>query len=400
MIINAYKLNVAQTNTKTKEKTNLEIIKEIASLLIKEEQFLIENKEKQKTEEIIEGKLYNIYHITDMQKIKTIKKEIIDKLYGYGILQKYIDDEMVSDIRVVTFNDIYVKKKGKWQKVSDRFESKEELEEYVRFCALKNSSNINFETPIAIFSDRKNSLRIEAGIEPANVTGPSLVIRIHRKNILASLERLYVEYNMLDKESYNIIKKQIGNMANIVLCGKGGSGKTTLLKALIERIPSHVAITTNEETAELYLENRNVIQRECILNRSENRNVDLEELSRHSLVMSNDVIIIGELKGAEANSFFDSISTGHTGLATVHADSVRNTIDRLITLIKKDVKAQYYTEQFLKRFLASSVDYIIFMKDFKVNEIAKLIVDNENQVEYKTLYKLKEKCSDSSNCRM
>jgi lipoate-protein ligase A len=101
------------------------------------------------------------------------------------------------------------------------------------------------------------------------------------------------------------------------------------------------------------------------LNRTENKNVDLEQLSRHSLVMSNDVIIIGELKGREANSFFDSISTGHTGLATVHADSVRNTIDRLITLIKKDVKAQYYTEEFLRRFLSSSVDYIIFMKDFK-----------------------------------
>ena len=79
-----------------------------------------------------------------------------------------------------------------------------------------------------------------------------------------------------------------------------------------------------------------------------------------------DVIIIGELKGAEANSFFDSISTGHTGLATVHADSVKNTIDRLITLIKKDIKAQYYTEDFLRRFLCSSIDYIIFMKNFKV----------------------------------
>jgi len=388
MIINAYKVSLKNT---LHEKNDSQIIKELTNILIKEQDEIIEKQNKDKTEEVIISYLYNKYHLNDIKRIGKIKKEIIDRIYGYGILQKYIDDEEISDIRVVSFNSIYVKQKGKWKKIEENFESKEELEEYVRFCALKNNSSINFETPIAIFSDRKNSLRIEAGIEPANVIGPSLVIRIHRKNIVADLEKLYVEYNMLDRQSYQIIKNEINNMSNVILCGKGGSGKTTLLKALIGRIPKEIAITTNEETAELYLEDRNVIQRECILNRTEIKNIDLDQLSRHSLVMSNDVIIIGELKGAEANSFFDSISTGHTGLATVHADSVRNTIDRLITLIKKDVKAQYYTENFLRRFLASSVDYIIFLKDFKVNEIAKLVLnDSTGEIEYKNLYKIKE----------
>ncbi|MBQ8043753.1 MAG: CpaF family protein [Clostridia bacterium] len=389
MIINAYKVSLKEPVKH--QKTNNEIIKELTSTLIKEQDELIENNDKTKMEENITSCLYNTYHLNDTARIGVIKKEIIDKIYGYGILQKYIDNEQISDIRVVSYDLIYIKERGKWKKVGDTFESKQELEEYVRFCALKNNSSINFETPIVVFSDRKDSLRIEAGIEPANVMGPSLVIRIHRKNVVANLEKLYAEYNMLDKQSYKIMKFEIGNMNNVILCGKGGSGKTTLLKALIERIPEEVAITTNEETAELYLKNRNVIQRECILNRTENKNVDLEQLSRHSLVMSNDVIIIGELKGAEANAFFDSISTGHTGLATVHADSVRNTIDRLITLIKKDIKAQYYTEEFLRRFLSSSVDYIIFMKEFKVNEIAKLVLNEEtNKIEYKSLYKLKE----------
>ncbi len=389
MIINAYKLSLKEPANN--EKTNTQIIKELTAILIKEEDELIEKQDDEKMEEKITRYLYNTYHLNDINRIETIRKEIIDKIYGYGIFQKYIDNKNISDIRVVCYDSVYIKEMGKWKKVKERFESKEELEEYVRFCALKNNFSINFETPIVIFSDRKNSLRIEAGIEPANIMGPSLVIRIHRKNVVANLERLYVEYNMLDKQAYKIIKNEINNMKNVILCGKGGSGKTTLLKALIERIPKEVAITTNEETAELYLEDRNVIQRECILSRADNKNIDLEQLSRHSLVMSNDVIIIGELKGAEANSFFDSISTGHTGLATVHADSVRNTIDRLITLIKKDVKAQYYTEEFLRRFLASSVDYIIFMKEFKVNEITRIILNEANsKIEYKSLYKIKE----------
>lgn len=397
MIINAYK--VIAKEEKQDIKTDKQIIKELTQGLIKEQEEIIISSRKQDVKERITSELYNKYHLNDITRIRNITSEIMDKIYGYGILQKYIDNENISDIRVVAYNGIYIKEKGKWTRTNQSFESNEDFAEYVRFCALKNNASINFETPIVVFSDRKNSLRIEAGLEPANVIGPSLVIRIHRKNRGVSLEKLYAEYNLMDKDAYKILKFHIGSMKNVILCGKGGSGKTTLLKALIERIPKEYAITTNEETAEFYLSDRNVIQRECILNRGQEKNIDLDKLSRHSLVMSNDIIIIGELKGAEANSFFDAISTGHTGLATVHADSVTNTIDRLITLIKKDIKAQHYTEPFLRRFLASSIDYIVFMKDFKVNEIAEIVLNNTiEEIEYKSLYKLKEKKYDSNYC--
>ena len=142
-----------------------------------------------------------------------------------------------------------------------------------------------------------------------------------------------------------------------------------MLRALLNKLPKEIAITCNEETAELYIEDRNIIQRECILSRKEDKNIDLERLAKHALVMSNDVIVIGEMKGKEANVFFDSISTGHMGLATVHADSSKNAIDRIITLIKKDIKAQYYTEKFLKEYISKCIDLIIFMEGYKVKDV-------------------------------
>ena len=57
------------------------------------------------------------------------------------------------------------------------------------------------------------------------------------------------------------------------------------------------------------------------------------------------------------------------GMATVHSESAECVLDRLITLIKKDVKAQYYTEDFLKKLLSNSIDVIVFLKDFKVEKI-------------------------------
>jgi len=123
-----------------------------------------------------------------------------------------------------------------------------------------------------------------------------------------------------------------------------------------------------------------------LIRKTNEQSIDLEKLTRHSLVMSNDVIIIGELKGKEASMFFDAISTGHVGYTTIHADSVENSIDRLIVLIKKDIKAQGYTDTFLRRFIISSIDYVVYMKDYKIQEIAKLTYDeNENRIVKQTV---------------
>lgn len=88
--------------------------------------------------------------------------------------------------------------------------------------------------------------------------------------------------------------------------------------------------------------------------------------------------------------FFDAISTGHRGYATVHADSSMNTIDRLVTLMKRDIKAQTYTDKYLKKLLSASLDIIIYMNNFKVQEIVEVDYNEENEdIEYNPLYEFK-----------
>lgn len=331
------------------------------------------------------------YENIALEKIDYLISKVLDNMFGYGILQKYIVSEKVSDIRVVKFDLIFVKELGKWRKVEESFKDEEDLLEYIRYSIIKNNSNINFDTPIVVISDKKYNLRIEAGISPVNSISPSLVIRIHRKSN-CSLDILQDSIKMLDKESYDIIKKAIKKDSNIIISGKGGSGKTTLLKCIINEISNEKAITINEETAELFIEGKNVIQREILENRNESKKIDLDKLMRHSLVMSNDVIVVGEIKVKEMTTFLDAICTGHMGLATVHSDSAYNTINRLITLFKKDVNAQAYKEEFVEKILASSIDYIIFMKDYKVFQIAMYEYDNiSKKYQLDLVYERKDK---------
>lgn len=59
--------------------------------------------------------------------------------------------------------------------------------------------------------------------------------------------------------------------------------------------------------------------------------VSLFDLLKSSLRQRPDYIIVGEVRGEEAFVLFQQIATGHAGLATIHAASVPQLIDRLTT---------------------------------------------------------------------
>lgn len=386
MLINPLKVKAKETENNI-EVNKDKVISNIISYLIKNySEYLSDiDMNKELVESIVREKVYKEY--SNMNTETTITA-ILDRLFGYHILQKYIDDETVSDIRVTRFDSIFVKRNGKWEQAVEKFENENEYIDFVRYCILKNRGKISNETPIVIVSDRKNNLRIEAGIEPVNVTSPNLVIRIHRPNGMQALEDLLMtSAEMINVDIYKFLSEAIIAGCNIVISGKGGSGKTTLMRTLINKIPEDLSITANEETAELYSTHPNLIQREILSNRVGDKNITLEKLTAHSLVMSNDVIVIGELKGAEAMSFFDAVSTGHRGYATVHADSSESTVDRLVTLMKRDSKAQMYSNDYLTKLLSMSLDLIVYMNNFKVQEIAEVVYNKEDEkIEYNPLY--------------
>lgn len=390
MIINVFKNenedNIPKLYTENNNINNLNF-KEIQDELIKNHIDLLKNERKEELINKIEEYLIKNYGAIEDKKRDNICNLLINKMFGYDILQKYIDDIEITDIRVVKYDEIYIKRNGKWEKTLDTFNNDNDFNRYIRYCVQKNNSNINYDIPIVVVSDKKYKLRIEAGISPVNSISSNIVIRIHRNNIDISLEKLFIKDNMLDSKSYRIICELIYNYKNIIISGKGGSGKTTLLRAILQKIPKENSITINEETTELFMNNRNVIQREILENRIENKKINLQSLMKNSLVMSNDVIVVGELKGKETSSFIDSISTGHMGIATIHSNSANLTIDRLVLLFKRDELNQQYSESFVRQILSSSIDYIIYIKDYVVKEILKVEYSYErNNMDLNKIY--------------
>ncbi len=391
MIINPLDIkkvpNKIALDVNSKLNINLEDLKEHIITNFKE---YLKDDDKNLLYDKLKEELYIKYNVIDSAYQEEIIAKVYDDIFGYGFLQKYIDDILVTDIRVVKYNLIYIKKTGIWEKIEEKFDTKEAFRNYIYYCIIRNNGNISFDVPIVIVSDKKNKLRIEAGISPVNVMDDSLIIRIHRPDDTLNLEILKSKYNMLDDKSYKEVNLIIESKKSYIIAGKGGSGKTTLLRAMINRLPQNVAITISEETCELYIANKNVIEREIVSNRDKEKNINLEKLLYHSLVMSNDVLVVGELKGEETASFFDAISTGHIGIATIHANSIENVIDRLTILFKRDVRYTRYDESFIKEILLANVEYIIYLKDYKICEIATINHNGTSKTKnkLKSIYKI------------
>ena len=136
MLINSLKTETKCEKDNYKYETNKDVaINEIISYLISNYSDYLSDISinKRTVENIVREKVYKEY--SNMNTESTIRN-ILDRLFGYYILQKYIDNKEVSDIRVTRFDNIMIKKKGVWEKVADRFTSEEEFINFVK----KNNS--------------------------------------------------------------------------------------------------------------------------------------------------------------------------------------------------------------------------------------------------------------------
>jgi flagellar protein FlaI len=124
----------------------------------------------------------------------------------------------------------------------------------------------------------------------------------------------------------------VENLQSTLIVGPTAAGKTTLLNAIALLLPPEIKVITIEETPELNLfGHENWIS---LITRTSTEegvvNVTLYELLKNALRQRPDVIIVGELRGEEAYTFFQAISLGHGGLATIHADDVGTAFRRLL----------------------------------------------------------------------
>lgn len=292
-------------------------------------------------------------------------RKVLDYMFGYGELQPYIDDEDISDIDGTRYDQFVIKKAGVRYKIPVDFGSEKAFDTYCKLVAIRNRGILNENDSHCRVTDETKRLRINVSIKPRNVAGPAISIRKHRQASyrLEDLQRL----GMLTAEQTALLIGLADDDASVLFCGKGAAGKTTLLRAFINVLPEMERVLVVESDAEIYPDKPYCIEQRIKKQNEGGRTVTLKDLVKDGLTMSLDTYCVGEITGDEAWEFVKAAYTGHRGLATTHTEGAEEAFGRLLTLSKGAGIGE--SEKTVKEMLAKSIDYIFYLKDFRLVKV-------------------------------
>ena len=235
--------------------------------------------------------------------------------------------------------------------------------------------------------------RVSVVLNPIAVNGPILTIRRFPQTPI-TMEQL-IDTESISKECKDWLKELVRAGRNILVCGGTGSGKTTFLNVLSEFIPDTERVITIEDSAELQIKNiSNLVRLE-----TRNANVEgckeitIRDLIKASLRMRPDRLIVGEVRGKEAIDMLQSVNVGHSAMTTVHANSVRDVVSRLETMVLMGMEMPISA---IRKQIASGFDLLVHLgrlKDGsrKVLEIAEPVKFSEGEIKMQTIYQFEKK---------
>ena len=205
----------------------------------------------------------------------------------------------------------------------------EELDALViKMCQL-NNKHVSVSQPIVDATIQDGS-RLQAVLgREITPRGSSFTIRKFRKDPMTPIDLL--GYKTCDLDMLVYFWMVIENGHNMLFAGGTASGKTSILNATSLFMPSTTKIVSIEDTRELLLYHNNWVSgvaREGFAADSSGE-ITMYDLLRAALRQRPDYIIVGEVRGSEALTLFQAMSTGHATSSTMHAGDVQTVVNRL-----------------------------------------------------------------------
>jgi len=287
--------------------------------------------------------------------LRALKKDLKDTVFGFGPLQDLLRVPSITEIMVVSSDQIYVETDGVIERSGRRFISDQVTESVIERIVAQVGRRIAKSQPL-VDARLPDGSRVNAIIPPLAIRGPCLTIRRFPQQRL-SIEDL-IEKQSLTSSAAAFLRAAVGNKRNILVSGGTGSGKTTMLNAMSSFIPHKERIVTVEDTAELKMHQEHVVTLETRPANVEGRGeYNARDLVRNALRMRPDRLIVGECRGGEALDMLQAMNTGHDGsMTTVHANSATEVIERLELLVLMAVELPIKA---IHRQIASALDLIV-----------------------------------------
>jgi len=287
--------------------------------------------------------------------------DVQHETFGLGPIEPLMRDPTVADILVNGPYEVYVERRGKLERTDVIFRDDAHLLQIIERIVSQVGRRVDESSPM-VDARLPDGSRVNAIIPPLALDGPILSIR-----------RFAVEaYRMADLLGFGTLTPALAEFLltavkarlTLLISGGTGSGKTTLLNVLSTAIPETERIISIEDSAELQLQQEHVVRLETRPPNIEGKGtVTQRDLVRNALRMRPDRIIVGEVRGAEVLDMLQAMNTGHDGsLCTVHANSTREALGRLETMILMSGIA--LPVRAAREYICSALDMVVHLARF------------------------------------
>jgi archaeal flagellar protein FlaI len=265
------------------------------------------------------------------ETINFLVNVLMQEMLGLGEIEYILNDANLEEIVITSSKEpvrVYHKSHG-WLETNIVPKNEEQILNYSNIIGRRVGRQISALTPLLdahlVTGDRANAV-----LFPVSTKGHTVTIRKFSRDPWTLVD--FVKNNTVTAEILSLIWLSIQYEMNVLISGGTASGKTSFLNVCMPFIPPNQRIVSIEDTRELQLPK---FLYWCPLtvrqpNPEGKGEVSMLDLLINSLRMRPDRIILGEMRKKEqAEVLFEAMHTGHSVYATVHADTVEETIQRL-----------------------------------------------------------------------
>ena len=254
---------------------------------------------------------------------------------GFGRVEPLMHDPDIEDISCDGVNiPIYVFHRDPRYgqlRTNTIFDTAEELDSFVMKIAQRCGKGISVASPL-LEGALPDGSRVQATLASDIARrGSNFTVRKFTENPLTPIDLM--NFGTIDAVTLAYLWMAVEYGKSILVAGSTATGKTSLLNALSLFIRPQLKIVSIEDTAELRLPHPNWIPEVARPGLGEKAYgaVEMFDLLKSAMRQRPDYIIVGEVRGAEANVMFQGMATGHPAMGTIHADEVQKVVDRLVT---------------------------------------------------------------------
>lgn len=289
-----------------------------------------------------------------------VRKDLEDLVFGLGPLEDFLRAANVSEIMVVSPQQIFIERHGVIEDARCRFVSEQALSNVINRILQPVYRSVNTASPM-VDARLPDGSRVNAIIPPLALKGPCLTIRKFARVPLEIGD--LVAQGTISEAMVRFLRGCVMGHRNLVVAGGTGSGKTTMLNCLSRFIARRERIVTVEDTAELQLQQSHVVTLEARpMNVEGKGEVSIRDLVRNALRMRPDRIVVGECRGAETLDMLQAMNTGHDGsMTTAHANTPRDLVLRLETMVLMGVAMPV---QAIRDQIVAAVDIVVQLRRF------------------------------------